>query len=588
MKNYIIILIGALCVGLLFPVNMVVEPYLQNATPHSMHILWETDSDSPSIVEWGMYVFLTETTYGSSFSNYGNSKIHTVELTNLEPDTRYYYRVVVGDYESYSDLHDFITPPDPSSEASFRIIAMSDMQRDGSNPNKFNEVIHDGVIDYITEEHSNDLAAELAMVLITGDLVVTGTSYYQWQDHFFEPSEDLFSHVPLYPVFGNHEQNTDYFIKYFHLPDNGTPGYEEHWYYTDYSNLRVIGLDSNSGYQIDAQLIWLETVLQDACYNDNIDFVFAQLHHPHKSELWTPGENNYTGDVIERMENFSDECGKPSIHFFGHTHGYSRGQSQNHDHLWVNVATAGGAIDYWGEWPQADYDEFTVTQDEWGFVLLEVEAGTDPQFTLKRISRGDDYEPMDNVLRDEFTIRMNNSAPVTPHSVYPIGDEVPPDLTWLWASEYADPDNDEHGFSQWQVSTDCDDFLNVTYNRVTEAINDKQHFPILRIADGEFQFLLGQNEFNLRKPLHKLFIHTVRQIFDIVIGREFELPQGIEIEGIPARFAETVSISLIYIDNGSVNFSPNLKGNVGIVGPTITSNLLKIFLKSLVISERTF
>ena len=74
MKNYIIILIGALCVGLLFPVNMVVEPYLQNATPHSMHILWETDSDSPSIVEWGMYVFLTETTYGSSFSNYGNSK----------------------------------------------------------------------------------------------------------------------------------------------------------------------------------------------------------------------------------------------------------------------------------------------------------------------------------------------------------------------------------------------------------------------------------------------------------------------------------------------------------------------------------
>ena len=137
----------------------------------------------------------------------------------------------------------------------------------------------------------------------------------------------------------------------------------------------MIGLDSNSGYQIDAQLIWLETVLQDACYNDNIDFVFAQLHHPHKSELWTPGETNYTGDVIERMENFSDECGKPSIHFFGHTHGYSRGQSQDHEHLWVNVATAGGAIDYWGVWPQADYDEFTVTQDEWGFVLVEVQAG---------------------------------------------------------------------------------------------------------------------------------------------------------------------------------------------------------------------
>ena len=47
--------------GLLFPVNLVVEPYLQNATPNSINILWETDSESESILEWGMYVFLSET-----------------------------------------------------------------------------------------------------------------------------------------------------------------------------------------------------------------------------------------------------------------------------------------------------------------------------------------------------------------------------------------------------------------------------------------------------------------------------------------------------------------------------------------------
>ena len=439
----------------LFPVSLVVEPYLQNATPNSMTIMWETDSDSQSIVDWGMYVFLTESTSGSSFSNYGNSKIHTVELTDLSPNTRYYYRVVVGNYESYSDLYDFITPPDPSSEASFRIIAMSDMQRDNSNPNKFNEVIHDGVIDYISDEYSDDIAAELAMVLVTGDLVVTGSSYYQWADHFFEPSEDLFSHVPLYPVFGNHEQNTDYFIKYFHLPDNGTPGYEEHWYYTDYSNLRVIGLDSNGGYQVQAQLDWLEAVLQDACYNDYIDFVFAQLHHPYKSELWTPGESNYTGDVIQRMESFSDECGKPSIHFFGHTHGYSRGQSQDHNHLWVNVATAGGAIDYWGEWPQADYDEFTVTQDEWGFVVVDLEAGDDPQFALKRISRGNAYTYRDNEIRDEVVIRFNNTPPNQPVGLSSDG-QVDPEILVLSASDFSDADGDAPMAAQWAVYQDCD------------------------------------------------------------------------------------------------------------------------------------
>ena len=448
-------IIPGILICTLFPVNLVVDPYLQNATPNSMCILWETDSDSQSIVEWGMYAFLSEATTGSSFSNYGNSKIHTVELENLMPDTRYYYRVVIGDYESYSDLYNFITPPDPSSEASFRIVAMSDMQRDNSNPNKFNEVIHDGVIGYLSEEHSDDIAAELAMVLVTGDLVVTGTSYYQWQDHFFGPSEDLFSHVPLYPVFGNHEQNTEYFNNYFHLPDNGTPGYEEHWYYTDYSNLRLIGLDSNGGYQVQAQLDWLEEVLQDACYDDNIDFVFAQLHHPFKSELWTPGESNYTGDVIERMENFSDECEKPSIHFFGHTHGYSRGQSKDHDHLWVNVATAGGAIDYWGDWPQEDYDEFTVTQDEWGFVIVDVEAGENPQFVLKRISRGNAYTYRDNEQRDEITIRLNNNIPDQPYGISP-NDLENPDAIILSASGFSDIDGDFAMAAQWEIYQNCD------------------------------------------------------------------------------------------------------------------------------------
>ena len=450
--------IGVIFVSMLISQEFIVQPYLQNATPNSISILWETDSDSPSIVEWGLVQFLNESTSGNSFTNYGNSKIHTVELTDLTPNTRYYYRVVVGDYESYSDLHDFITPPEPSSEASFRIIAMSDMQRDGSNPNKFDEIIHDGVIDYLSDEYSDDIAEELAMVLIPGDLVVTGSSYYEWQNTFFEPSEDLFSHVPLYPVFGNHEANTDYFIKYFHLPDNGTPGYEEHWYYTDYSNLRVIGLDSNTGYgyfDYEAQLIWLETVLEDACYNDHIDFVFAQLHHPHKSELWTPGEHWYTGEVIERMESFSDECVKPSIHFFGHTHGYSRGQSLDHNHLWVNVATAGGAIDYWGEYPQADYDEFTVSQDEWGFVVVDLDAGEEPQFTLKRISRGNAYAYRDNEVRDEVVIRFNNISPTQPVGLYPSG-QVDPDFLILSADDFLDADGDAPMAAQWMVYQDCD------------------------------------------------------------------------------------------------------------------------------------
>ena len=68
----------AILSGLLFSVDLVVEPYLQDATPTSMTILWETDSPSESIVEWGPAVFLTESTSVYSYTNYGNYTIHTV------------------------------------------------------------------------------------------------------------------------------------------------------------------------------------------------------------------------------------------------------------------------------------------------------------------------------------------------------------------------------------------------------------------------------------------------------------------------------------------------------------------------------
>ena len=131
-------------------------------------------------------------------------------------------------------------------------------------------------------------------------------------------------------------------------------------------------MDTNEEYQNKTQLSWLDDLLARTKENEEIDFVFAQMHHPHKSELWLDGEEDYTGQIVKKLEAFSTETGKPSIHFFGHTHGYSRGQSRDHKHLWINVASAGGSIDNWGEFAQQNYDEFTVTQDEYGFVMVEV------------------------------------------------------------------------------------------------------------------------------------------------------------------------------------------------------------------------
>ena len=451
-----------------------VEPYLQDAEPTSIRVMWESAAQGMSTLEWGVDEALGNVLTSPGTASTGGA-MHDVLIEGLEPGTPYFYRVASGPVSTLT--HRFRTPPLHQAEADFTFVAMSDMQKSGNDPDVFDEIVHQGVLDYFGGETSD----EIALVLIPGDLVVNGNTYGQWANDFFTPSHDLFAQVPLYPVLGNHEVNSTYYFQYFHLPENGTAGYEEHWWHKDFGNVRFLGLDSNGPYDGPEQLAWLSDVLETTCAMDHIDFVFAQLHHPHKSELWTPGESDFTGQVVAELEAFSSACGKPSIHFFGHTHGYSRGQSREHKHLWINVASAGGAIDYWGQWPQFDYDEFEITTDDWGFVTVDVEAGNDPQFTVKRLSRGDNAETLNNVCTDSLVVTKASQPPPPPAAVAPLGSTQPPECIVLAAAPFGSgPSGALHGASQWQVAAEINGFntpladvwerhRNVYFNEDTQA-----------------------------------------------------------------------------------------------------------------------
>lgn len=445
--------------------NIVVKPYLQNAEPTSIHVMWEINTAAASEIQFGPTNSLGTTVQATLSTGLGNSRICDAELTGLQPATKYYYKAVSGNTEG--EVYHFITPPLKSSEASFNIVAMSDMQQDWSHPSVFKDIVDDNLIPYMNQNYGSDLAEHLGYFVVPGDLVQTGSVYSSWASTFFEPSENLLSYVPLYPVPGNHEGNTPYFFQYFNLPMNGTMtnDYPEHWWYKDYSNVRLIGLESNGGYRVQPQLDWLQNVLNDAAADSDIDFVFAQLHHPHQSELWIAGNTDYTGDVIELLETFSTASGKPSVHFFGHTHGYSRGQSKEHKHVMVNVASAGGALDNWGEFAQQDYEEYSRSDDDFGYVIMEIQAGTDPQFLLKRLSHGS-YEDglVTNVLKDTLLVKFNNPAPTTPTGIFPGQNEVlTPDCIIFLGSEFSDPEGDEHGATQWRIATDAN-FNTIVYD----------------------------------------------------------------------------------------------------------------------------
>ncbi len=435
-------------------------PYLQDATPTSMWVGWETTGATTSLVDYGLSASsLTQTAVGSSTASQGAARIHHTQITGLAPDTAYYYRVRTA--TTTSGVFRFRTPPLPSDEQPFRFVAYSDTQG-GPVPDKHTEVINEGVIAFVHDNFGPNIEDELAFAIEPGDLVDSGVVYEQWKTQYFDEEQNLLQHIPMYAVPGNHEGDSHWFFDYFKLPENGTPGFLEHWWYKDHGNVRIIGCDSNGAYRIQQQLDWIDGVLAEAATNDEIDFVFAQMHHPHLSEAWTPGNTPYVSQIVAKLEAFSDATGKPTIHFFGHTHAYSRGQSRDHNHLMVNVATGEGSIDYWGLYPRADYPEYQKTFVNWGFVLMEVEAGDDPKFRLRRVSRGNQYEPRDNDVMDDITIRVNNTPPQTPTPVSPPDgtSDVPAEGATLQASAFVDADDTLHLESQFQLTTVSGDYSN--------------------------------------------------------------------------------------------------------------------------------
>lgn len=453
--------------------ELTVHPYVQSVTTDSAWVLWETPPLAVgSRVEYGPTDALGQVACGAvlplnpeSDPSLEPSDVHEVQLTGLQPDSLVYYRAITGG--TASEIAHFRTAPTADQEKGFRLVAISDGQRDDRHPEKYAEIVNDGIIPVVRDLGSGDLASDLAMVVYPGDLVDNGWLFSDWTD-FFADSAELLAHVPIFPVAGNHEANTPHYERYFHLPEDGK---QEHYYTTDYSNLRLVGLDSVGPWDNQDQLVWLDGVLERTCDDPTIDFVFAQLHHPALSELWTPGESDWSAQVVASLEAFSTECGKPSIHFFGHTHGYSRGQSQEHQHLWVNVASAGGALDRWGEQPQADYDEFVASEDTYGFVLVEVQAGSDPWFRLDRISRGTPETPVDNELTDSLTIRLFNTPPDAPAAA-----GSPPTAcsgpAVIEATPFSDLDGDAHQASHWQVAADCSGFDSPLVDRWKQRKNN--------------------------------------------------------------------------------------------------------------------
>ena len=413
-----------------------------------MTIMWETEEADNRVEYWkpGLdpVTVQAEQVPGRS--------IHFVSLTGLDSNTVYHYRVVTN--MGAGVAYRFKTwPAEGDGVTAVKMVAFSDSQ--GNWPERLQDICDNGIIDKeCTDGQAESCPEDIAAVLVTGDLVSSGEEVNQWREEFFGPCRNVFHYVPILPAIGNHDLPIENYLDYFSLPGNGINCRKEQWYSTDLLNLRLITLDSN--WLPGVQYLWFMKQLDDTCDDDSKDFVLTQFHHACKSELWLPGQNIQACLFVAWLKAFTRDCGKPSGHLFGHTHAYSRGQSRDETHMWVNVATSAGDIDYWGEYDQKDHDEFQVSYDEYGFVVWHLTTGADPSLRMVRRTGGDDdnyYGYTDETIQDEFSIELMNNAPNRPEAVSPVDQAVKGRSVLLHASAFSDPDGDAHLSSHWQVTS---------------------------------------------------------------------------------------------------------------------------------------
>ncbi|MDW7691833.1 metallophosphoesterase family protein [Flammeovirgaceae bacterium SG7u.111] len=236
---------------------------------------------------------------------------HSAVMDNLQPNTRYAYRV--GQGEVWSEWIQFTTAGTVEDEVSF--IYFGDAQNDVKS--MWSRVIREA---YTT-------LPKVDFMLHAGDLINRHDRDLEWGEWFYAGSF-IHSMVPSVMTPGNHEYKdvvlSPQWRPQFNLPTNGPAGLEEVCYFADYQDLRVISLDAE---QIDeseqyreAQKVWLDSVLS----NNPKKWTAITFHYP----VFSTKPNRDNKELREHFKPIFDKY-KVDIVLQGHDHAYGRGMVNN-------------------------------------------------------------------------------------------------------------------------------------------------------------------------------------------------------------------------------------------------------------------
>jgi len=314
-----------------------------------MRLLWETDGNlCHHSVEWGRSNVTEHTlTDIETLQIDATHYVHRANITGLETETSYVYRVKSGD--AATPMYSFRTAP--KRETPFAVAWWGDN--------------HQGT--GILRTHvSNFLAQGVNLIAVAGDMVNSGNAINEWHDYWFKPLEHLncAQTTPVVFARGNHDGEHALAYAYSTLPGN------EAWFAFDYGNSRFIFLDSETPTgETPEQRAWLQAELARP-ETQRAAFRIVCFHKPPWVNLWNGG--GYLGEPFVRNDwtpLFTQ--GNVDVVICGHAHNYNRGVTNGVTYI---ISGGGGGtldIERVANWPL-----FTVEFSRYHYGLMEVTGNT--------------------------------------------------------------------------------------------------------------------------------------------------------------------------------------------------------------------
>ncbi|MBK7173137.1 MAG: metallophosphoesterase [Bacteroidales bacterium] len=389
-------------------------PYLQSPGMNTMTVCWHDIASTNTKVKFSVDSSFNNEATGISELISEPFRWHSVKLTGLLANTRYYYKVFSGSGES--GIYSFKTLPDETYTGKLRFVLLSDTH--ATDTTMAGKVLR-AARDKVTELFGPDIENHVNGILHSGDIVVSGSTPKHYSLQYFQPLSALSGNIPTMVVAGNHEGESPYFYQYLKIDDLSAfpqvTALNEKIWQLKVANSLFIGLNTNIIDQYgETQANWLDTRLNEAENDPGIDFVFVFFHHPPISELWIVGGTEYVKDrLLPVMKKYSKVR---EIHY-GHTHGYERGTStsevNNGDIRMICTGGGGGPLDPWAAGENLDYEDIHICISNYFFQLLEIDVANH-SYQNSVYSLGTLTKPKNSEVIDKWYKVKNQSAPATP------------------------------------------------------------------------------------------------------------------------------------------------------------------------------